>query len=53
MSFTTVESGRLSIIASDFDARPISYLEGSNRLGYEPEVTRAVCNRLGLEPVLV
>ncbi|MCG8363633.1 MAG: ABC transporter substrate-binding protein [Pseudanabaenales cyanobacterium] len=51
MSFTTVESGRLSIIASDFDARPISYLEGNNRLGYEPEVTRAVCNRLGLEPV--
>ncbi|MCG8367552.1 MAG: ABC transporter substrate-binding protein [Pseudanabaenales cyanobacterium] len=51
MSFTTVESGRLSIIASDFDARPISYLEGNNRLGYEPEVARAICNRLGLEPV--
>ena len=51
MSFTTVESGRLSIIASDFDARPISYLEGNKRLGYEPELTRAVCQRLGLEPV--
>ncbi|MDJ0705764.1 MAG: transporter substrate-binding domain-containing protein [Leptolyngbyaceae cyanobacterium MO_188.B28] len=51
MSFTTVESGRLSIIASDFDARPISYLEGTDRLGYEPEVMRAICDRLGLEPI--
>ena len=51
MSFTTVESGRLSIIASDFGVRPISYLEGNYRLGYEPEVARAVCQRLGLEPV--
>lgn len=54
---STVESGSLNIIASDFDARPMSYGVQSlpdgcaTRSGYEPELTRALCKRLGLEPV--
>ncbi len=48
----TVKSGYLNIVASDFDARPMSYLNaGSDRLGYEPALTRIVCERLGLTPV--
>jgi ABC-type amino acid transport substrate-binding protein len=55
----TVDSGYLHVIASDFDARPMSYVvqslsDGvtfSTRSGYEPELTRAVCKSLGLEPV--
>lgn len=53
MSFTTVQPGKLLIIASDFDARPMSYMDGSKRLGYEPAVARAVCDKLGLEPAWV
>jgi polar amino acid transport system substrate-binding protein len=47
----TVHSGYLHLIASDFDARPMSYVTAETRSGYEPELTRAVCARLGLEPV--
>lgn len=47
----TVTPGYLNIIASDFDARPMSYVLDGMRLGYEPDVTRAVCERLGLKPV--
>lgn len=47
----TITPGYLHIVASDFDARPMSYLEGKIRLGYEPELARAVCERLGLEPI--
>lgn len=46
----TVTPGYLNIIASDFDARPMSYVVNGVRLGYEPDVTRAVCQRLGLKP---
>jgi len=48
----TVQTGFLNIIVSDFDARPMSYLtpEGA-RLGYEPELVRAVCKKLGRTPV--
>lgn len=51
MEFTTVSPGQLSIIASDFDARPMSYLQDGQRLGYEPAVARAVGEKLGLKPV--
>lgn len=51
MTFTTVSPGQLSIIASGFDARPLSFLQGEERLGYEPAVARAVCAQLALEPV--
>ncbi len=51
MDFTTVHSGQLSIIASDFDARPMSFVQGGDRLGYEPAVARAVGDVLGLKPV--
>lgn len=53
----TVESGYLHIIASDFDARPMSYVVQSlqdaapARTGYEPELAQVLCKRLGLEPV--
>ena len=47
----TIKSGYLHIIASDFDARPMSYVNQGVRAGYEPELARAVCQRLGLEPV--
>lgn len=51
MDFTTVCPGQLSIIASDFDARPMSFVQEGQRLGYEPAVARAVAEMLGLEPV--
>lgn len=48
----TVKSGYLNIVASDFDARPMSYLNtAGDRLGYEPALARIVCERLGLKPV--
>ncbi|MBV8884611.1 MAG: amino acid ABC transporter substrate-binding protein [Chroococcidiopsidaceae cyanobacterium CP_BM_RX_35] len=43
--------GYLEIAASDFNARPMSYLKQRARLGYEPDLTRVVCDRIGLEPV--
>jgi ABC-type amino acid transport substrate-binding protein len=51
MDFTTVHPGQLSIIASDFDARPMSFVQGGDRLGYEPAVARAVGDLLRLTPV--
>lgn len=47
-----VEPGYLHIAASDFDARPMSYItpEG-HRTGYEPELARIVARQLGLIPV--
>jgi len=50
MDFTTVRPGKLSIVASGFDVRPLSFLHDGQRSGYEPSVARAVCERLGLEP---
>ncbi|KAM3091578.1 substrate-binding periplasmic protein [Phormidesmis sp. 146-35] len=47
----TVMSGYLHIVASDFDARPMSYVNGGVRAGYEPELARLICTRLGLKPV--
>jgi polar amino acid transport system substrate-binding protein len=48
----TAQPNHLNIVASDFDACPMSYLtpEG-HRAGYEPELARAVCQYLGLTPV--
>lgn len=51
MDFTTVKPGHLSIIASDFDARPMSFVQEGDRRGYEPAVARAVCEILGLTPI--
>ncbi|MGJ3244677.1 MAG: substrate-binding periplasmic protein [Elainellaceae cyanobacterium] len=51
MDVTTVKPGQLSIASSDFYARPMSYVEGDQRLGYEPDLARAVGDRLGLDPV--
>jgi ABC-type amino acid transport substrate-binding protein len=47
----TVQPGSLHIIASDFDARPMSHVDASGRQGYEPELTRLICQYLELEPV--
>lgn len=49
--FTTVEPGKLRIIASDMQARPMSFLDDGQRLGFEPALARAVCDRLEVEPV--
>lgn len=48
----TVQSGYLNIVASDFDARPMSSItpEG-HRIGYEPSLAHAVCKYLSLTPV--
>lgn len=51
MDFSTLQLGQLTIGASDFDARPMTYVEDGQRLGYEPDVARAVCAKLGLTPV--
>ncbi|MEM9945672.1 MAG: ABC transporter substrate-binding protein [Cyanobacteria bacterium P01_D01_bin.36] len=48
----TVQSGYLNIVASDFDARPMSYIdETGHRTGYEPELARIVCDRINLKPI--
>jgi len=48
----TVIPGYLTIAASNFDARPMSYLsQEGERLGYEPDLARAVCDLLGLKPI--
>ncbi|MBE9156911.1 amino acid ABC transporter substrate-binding protein [Nodosilinea sp. LEGE 06152] len=48
----TVERGVLHIAASDFDARPMSFLTpDGQRTGYEPELARTICKSLGLTPV--
>lgn len=48
----TVQPGYLNIVASDFDARPMSYLTADGqRTGYEPELARAICKQLGLTPI--
>ncbi|MEL7144260.1 MAG: ABC transporter substrate-binding protein [Cyanobacteria bacterium J06573_11] len=48
----TKQPGYLNIVASDFDARPMSYLNAQGyRTGYEPELARIVCDRLNLIPV--
>jgi polar amino acid transport system substrate-binding protein len=47
----TIKPGFLSIAASDFDARPMTYVENGQRFGYEPDLARLVCDRLGLTPV--
>ncbi|MBE9061608.1 ABC transporter substrate-binding protein [cf. Phormidesmis sp. LEGE 11477] len=48
----TKRPGYLNIVASDFDARPMSYInEAGYRTGYEPELARIVCDRLNLKPV--
>ncbi len=49
--FNTVEPAYLHLIASDFDARPMSRVEADQRSGYEPALARLVCAQLGLEPV--
>ena len=48
----TFQPGYLNIVTSDFDARPMSYLnEAGDRLGYEPAIARLACQQLGLTPV--
>ncbi|NJN21069.1 MAG: amino acid ABC transporter substrate-binding protein, partial [Leptolyngbya sp. RL_3_1] len=47
----TVKPGQLSIVTSNIAARPMSFMDEGQRLGYEPAVARAVCERMGLEPV--
>ncbi|NER79485.1 MAG: amino acid ABC transporter substrate-binding protein [Leptolyngbya sp. SIO1D8] len=49
--FTTVEPGKLRIIASDIEARPMSFLDKGNRLGFEPSLARVVCDRLEIQPI--
>ncbi|WP_008312298.1 substrate-binding periplasmic protein [Leptolyngbya sp. PCC 6406] len=47
----TVEPGQLRIVTSAIEARPMSFVDGGEWMGYEPAVARAVCKRLNLEPV--
>ncbi len=48
----TMQPGHLNIVASDFDARPMSYIDAEGyRTGYEVELARVVCDRLNLKPV--
>lgn len=49
-SFTTIEPGKLRIIASDIEVRPISFIANGERQGFEPALVRVVCDRLGVEP---
>ncbi len=48
----TVQPGYLNIVASNFDARPMSYVTpDGERMGYEPDLARTICKHLGLTPV--
>jgi polar amino acid transport system substrate-binding protein len=48
----TAQSGYLNIVASDFDARPMSSLTPSgHRIGYEPSLAHTVCESLDLIPI--
>lgn len=49
-SFTTVVPGELRIITSDISTRPMSFLNDGERQGFEPALTRIVCDRLSLSP---
>jgi ABC-type amino acid transport substrate-binding protein len=51
MDFTTVEPGTLRIIASDIEARPMSFIDYGERQGFEPALARVVCDRLNITPV--
>ncbi len=48
--FTTVTPGELRIITSDIAVRPMSFISDGERQGFEPALTRIVCDRLGLVP---
>ncbi|MGF1457402.1 MAG: substrate-binding periplasmic protein [Leptolyngbyaceae cyanobacterium] len=48
--FTTVVPGELRIITSDIAARPMSFINEGERQGFEPALTRIVCNHLDLTP---
>ncbi|MEM6715889.1 MAG: transporter substrate-binding domain-containing protein, partial [Cyanobacteria bacterium P01_C01_bin.147] len=48
--FTTVASGELRIITSDISVLPMSFIRDGERQGFEPALTRIVCDRLGLTP---
>lgn len=51
LDFTTVEPGKLRIITSDIEARPMSFINDGHRQGFEPSLVRVVCDRLNLDPV--
>lgn len=50
-SFSTVVPGELRIITSNIAARPMSFVQENKRQGFEPALTRIVCDRLHLTPV--
>lgn len=50
-SFTTISPGELRIITSNISARPMSFVRDGERQGFEPALTRIVCDRLGLTPI--
>ncbi len=47
----TVVAGALLIAASDYPAPPMSFVRDGEYCGYEPELQRLICQRLGLKPV--
>lgn len=51
VDFTTVEPGKLRIITSNSEARPMSFVDQGERLGFEPALAKAVCDRLEVQPV--
>jgi polar amino acid transport system substrate-binding protein len=51
LDFTTIEPGKLRIITSDIQVRPMSFVSDGRRQGFEPALIRVVCERLNLEPL--
>lgn len=49
--FTTIETGKLRIITSSIAARPLSFVDDGQRLGFEPALARVVCDYLAIQPV--
>ena len=50
-NLATVEPGKLRIVTSDIEARPMSFIDEGKRLGFEPALARIVCDRLQVEPL--
>jgi len=45
----TLVAGSLTVAASDYSAPPMSFLHDGEHCGYEPDLQRLICNKLGLE----
>jgi ABC-type amino acid transport substrate-binding protein len=53
MTFSTTQSGKLTIAAGNYDCPMLNYVKDGTRQGYEVETAEAVCRLLNLEPIWI